>query len=377
MTAFLYRVLAESGRYQPEVISLATSAGDPASVRLCDPATWLHSPRVEYGEWREMPYRHVGAYWAELEFQRYRPRATLDHILKGYDLAQFVVGVPPWACTANGMRQPVFLWTATTVWPDRASRLREAPLLRRWWLLLMARVAQRFERLALQRVRTVFALSQYTLESIRRRMSSGDVRLAVCGVDTQLFWPGDKGRGQYILSVGRFSDARKNVRLLVKAYSHLAARRISLPDLYLVGEPPLDDWLLRASMSEVPGKVRFLGPRYGHELAELYRNALFFVLSSDEEGLGIVVLEAMASGLPVVSTRCGGPETSVINGETGFLVPAGDAEALADAIRNLLDDPMLRSRMGEAARYRAEDRYSLCVAAKVFLDAYDEVLERS
>jgi len=108
-------------------------------------------------------------------------------------------------------------------------------------------------------------------------------------------------------------------------------------------------------------------------LAELYRNALFFVLSSNEEGLGIVILEAMASGLPVVSTACGGPATSLVHGETGLLTPVGDARALADAMQTLLGDSDLRRRMGTEGRRVAEERFSLAAAGKVFLDSYDEV----
>ncbi len=120
--------------------------------------------------------------------------------------------------------------------------------------------------------------------------------------------------------------------------------------------------------------MHLVGVREGAELADLYRHAMFFVLPSDEEGIGIVLLEAMASGLPVVSTCCGGPETAVLDGETGFLTPVGDAQALADAMQHLLDNPALRRRMGQAGRRIAEERFSLDVTGKVFLRKYDELL---
>ena len=103
------------------------------------------------------------------------------------------------------------------------------------------------------------------------------------------------------------------------------------------------------------------------ELARLYQGASLFVLSSDEEGLGIVILEAMASGLPVVSTRCGGPETAVVEGETGYLTPVGDARALADAMQHLLSHPELRQRLGRAGRQCVEERFSIEAAGKVYL----------
>jgi glycosyltransferase involved in cell wall biosynthesis len=107
------------------------------------------------------------------------------------------------------------------------------------------------------------------------------------------------------------------------------------------------------------------------QLSKLYREASLFVLSSDEEGLGIVVLEAMASGLPVVATRCGGPEMVVAHGETGYLVNIRDHVELAQRMKNILDNSMLARYMGERGRALIEKRFSLKAAGQAFLDAYD------
>ena len=86
------------------------------------------------------------------------------------------------------------------------------------------------------------------------------------------------------------------------------------------------------------------------------------------------MLEAMASGLPVVSTDCGGPATSVLQGVTGFLTPVGNAVALACAMERLLADPDLARRMGETGRQRAVEWFSLRVTGSAFLDVYDRLL---
>src|SRR5438876_2545180 len=77
MTEFVYRILNQSGRYKAEVISLAQSSSDCASVRLRRPRSWRKGPQVERRSWRGIPFLHVGARWPEYEPHRYRARAVL------------------------------------------------------------------------------------------------------------------------------------------------------------------------------------------------------------------------------------------------------------------------------------------------------------
>jgi glycosyltransferase involved in cell wall biosynthesis len=121
-------------------------------------------------------------------------------------------------------------------------------------------------------------------------------------------------------------------------------------------------------------KVRLLGPKKPAELQNLYQEACFFALSSDEEGLGIVLLEAMASGLPVVSTACGGPESIVEHGRSGFLVPIADADALSKAMGRLVEQPALCHQMGLDARRAAVERFSIAATSRIFLEQYEKAL---
>jgi glycosyltransferase involved in cell wall biosynthesis len=82
-------------------------------------------------------------------------------------------------------------------------------------------------------------------------------------------------------------------------------------------------------------------------------------LSSVHEGVPITVIEAMAAGLPVVATDCGSLRDMVTDGDQGFIVPVGDSAALAARLLTLAEDPELRRRQGDAARDRAEKRYSI------------------
>jgi D-inositol-3-phosphate glycosyltransferase len=369
MTLFLRRVLAESGRYEPHIVSLTTWSADPVSVRLTSPASWWKGIRMERGIAGGIPYVHVGALGAELEFQRYRPRTCLDRVLSEFDLVQFVTGTPSWAAVRPGS----LLWTATTTAPDRASRINAASGLRRLFLLSMSRAAQYYERQALQNSSHVFALSEYTRRSVAPWTPPGRLEVAPCGVDTSVFHPSDtpaSGNPPYILSVARFSDPRKNLRLLVEAYDQFWTP--TAPELWLAG--PADNAAAQwASRLRSARSIRFLGTRNAQELTELYRNALFFVLSSDEEGLGIVILEAMASGLPVISTRSGGPESIVDHGQTGLLVPLGAREELASAMDQLTSSAGLRLAMARQARLVALKRFSIQAAGSVFLSRYDAI----
>ena len=117
------------------------------------------------------------------------------------------------------------------------------------------------------------------------------------------------------------------------------------------------------SALHLTGHVEYIGPLGRRALADTYRGASAFVLSSNEEGQGIVVVEAMASGLPIVATSCIGPSELITHGVEGLLTPVGSVAALADAIVGVCTDADLRRQMSLAARCRAVREFSLERAA--------------
>jgi len=239
----------------------------------------------------------------------------------------------------------------------------------------MTRVTSRLDLAALRRVRLTFVINRWMEEAVARAAGPSRVVFALPGVDTDHFRPGRYAEDGYILSVGRFSDPRKDVRTLFRAYALLRRAGTDAPKLVLAGltMPAREDWEFAESL----GVTQHVETRRGvspEELARLYRGACLFALSSVEEGLGLPVLEAMATGLPVVSTRCGGPETVVVDGETGYLTPVADAEAMAEKVRALVADAGARAAMGERARRIAEKQFSLETAGRVIVEKYDELL---
>ena len=374
MTAFLHGVLQRSPEFEPSIISLATSVSDSASVGLRRPRSWFRGPQVETRTWRGIPYRHVGACLPEIEPRRYRPRAIGDQLLQEYDLVQFVLGTPPFLCMAERLRQPVLLWTATTVRTDRASQLRAGPIHRQLWYRFFFRRIAQLEARALARADRVFVLSHYTRETLRKNGYNRGVVVAPCGVDTSKFLPAPAPGPQSIVSVGRFSDVRKNVGLLFRAYAALCQLLPECPRLVVVGDAPSDDVLRMLQLLGIADKVYLTGPKSGDELVALYQQASVFALASNEEGLGIVILEAMACGLPIVSTDCGGPRTAVDEGRNGLLTPVGDADALTRAMHRLITNPELRANMGLESRRRAEALFSLESVGETFLSQYRTIL---
>ncbi len=371
---FLYRVILDSGRYIPDIISLALASRDENSLCLSRPTSWLQGVQVTSGTHRNLPYRHIGAVLAEFEFQRYQPRRALNNLLQDYALIQLVTGTPAWALVTKDCCQPVLLQVATLTMTERGSRLQHERGMKRLWRLLMARITATLDMRALQYVNTVFVENYWLHQQLQQQVGAQNIIFAPPGVDTDTFYPTIYQPDGPILSVGRFADHRKNVRLLFSAYHQLRQTMSAVPRLMLIGQRPRkEDWDFALSLG-IANHVEVHEDISVQRLAQLYRNASLFVLSSDEEGLGLVILEAMASGLPVVSTRCGGPETAVIEGETGYLTPVGDAAALAQAMQRLLEDPALRRRMGQAGRTVAEERFSIAAAGKVFLNRYDALL---
>lgn len=185
------------------------------------------------------------------------------------------------------------------------------------------------------------------------------------GVDGDTFQQGEPGAaGEQFLAVGRLVD-KKAPHLLIRAFAKAAQRR---PDARLKvigdGERMAECRDLVASLG-LKHAVELLGGRDHDEVAREMRTARAFVQhsvvapSGDSEGTPVAVLEAGASGLPVVATRHGGIADVVVEGETGFLVEEGDVDAMADRIAQLAADPPLAQRLGEAARARIASRYTM------------------
>jgi N-acetyl-alpha-D-glucosaminyl L-malate synthase BshA len=155
-----------------------------------------------------------------------------------------------------------------------------------------------------------------------------------------------------------------------------AALRAERPlRLRLVGDGP-DRPALEAAVAArgLGADVELLGEQI--DLPAVMREADLFLLPSETESFGLVALEAMACGVPVIASNVGGLPEVVADGATGLLCPMGDVPAMAAAARRLLDDAPLRARLGAAARRRAETEFRLDPAVDRYLAVYRRVLAR-
>jgi phosphatidylinositol alpha 1,6-mannosyltransferase len=142
-------------------------------------------------------------------------------------------------------------------------------------------------------------------------------------------------------------------RLAIEKRVDLLAAVAALPGVKLAvtGGGPMEEELRAALPS-----AAFLGMRYGEDLARIYASLDVFVHTGPFETFGQTIQEAAASGLPVVAPASGGPVDLVDDGDTGYLVTPGDADALGAAVRKLAGDQALRARLGGAARRRVLGR---------------------
>ena len=167
-----------------------------------------------------------------------------------------------------------------------------------------------------------------------------------------------------VLYAGRLSE-RKGLNLLYSAWPGLASDG---PKLLLLGRRPALDGL--------PEFPFVLVHEWAENVSDYYRASDVFVLPSLAEGMSNALLEAMASGLPVIATRVGAAEEVIKDGVTGLLVEPGNASQLTEALRVLLTDSVLRKRLGDAGAADVQRRFAVQQVLDGIVATYNSILLR-
>jgi glycosyltransferase involved in cell wall biosynthesis len=191
------------------------------------------------------------------------------------------------------------------------------------------------------------------------------------GVNLEIFpYRGLKSDGP-IVAVARLSP-QKDLGSLIRAMA-LAVRENSTLRLEIAGEGEsrleLENLISEFDLHEHVGLLGAVD-----DIPGLLQSASQFVLSSRHEGLSLSILEAMATGLPVVATRVGGNAEVVVDGRTGFLVEPGDPQAIANALLTIHHDPTRARRMGAAGRRRVEGQFDVHRMIQQYETLYSEVV---
>jgi glycosyltransferase involved in cell wall biosynthesis len=231
----------------------------------------------------------------------------------------------------------------------------------------------------------IVTISNHSLEKIRRYygVDSGKVRIVPNGVDIEKFKPIENttsvkqqfglGNEPCVLFVGSLIP-RKGLPFLVEAAKKIVKEKADTKFL-IVGEGPLKNQLIATLKSlNLSDNFKFLGNLKEDALSAAYICADVFVLPSIQEGQGIVLLEAQASGKTVVAFDIGGVDEAVRNKETGLLVKQGSSDDLADALLMLLSDKVLRQKMGTNGRKFVSENFTWDICAQKMLEVYREAL---
>jgi glycosyltransferase involved in cell wall biosynthesis len=210
------------------------------------------------------------------------------------------------------------------------------------------------------------------------------IRYIPNGVDTERFKPNLEDRlkvrkelgvdGFVWLAVGRF-DPPKDYPNMLQAFARVINKH-SNTMLLIAGDGPLRETMENMARElGIERRIKFLGIR--RDVPQLMNAVDAYVMSSSWEGMPNVLLEASATGLPIVATNVGGNSEVVLDGITGFLVPPRNPEALAEAMLRMMDLPEEKRReMGKAARKHVEDNFSLDRVVDMWEALYRELLER-
>ncbi len=226
-------------------------------------------------------------------------------------------------------------------------------------------------------------------QAIQLGVDASRVAVIRSGVDVERFRPRDRDAARtalgiddatcLVLFVGNL-EPRKQVDVLVQAMVEVR-RRVPAAELIVVGSGEsagvLDqtEHLLRLTRNlDLMTAVHFVGRVADQQLLDYYAAADVFALPSSSEAQGIVALEAMACGLPVVASAVGGLLETIEDGRTGLFVPTGDVAALAHGLLALLENGSERQKIAAAARQAVEQDFSWPMAIAATVEVYKEVL---
>lgn len=305
-----------------------------------------------YGQWRQL-----------------QPRHQFDIV---HDVQ--VLGYGSWMIHASGspvvanIHHPLSIDRMNQVQQARGTRMKIRKVMF-YPFFMQEVVARRLDR--------IITGSRNSRSSVSRAFSLPEHRISAIhdGVDTEVFRPLELSRRPHsLLYNGNSDDRNKGARYLLQAAALLRDRGVDF-ELRFVDRPNAEMAPRMVEELSLSDRVTFTGRLSTEDLVRTHNEASIFVSPSLYEGFGLPAAEAMACGTPVIATTAGAFPEIVVDGETGLLVPPGDARALADSIEALLRDQPRRVMMGAAGARRIAEQFSWRACAVKTAELYEQVIE--
>jgi len=338
------------------IYSLSTKRLDPINLQALRPKTWIKSIREVVYRWNGHDVNHIGAIFSEFEVFRYLSFGRIKTRLKTYDKVIFVVGIAAWAFMFKGLRYDLYI--ASRVLEERQSPKSKTISAKKIYNKLNNVIVQKMELHAIRNANVLAVMNQKMSRWINEKthVNAKIIYPGMCLPNTTLNeLPLTIGQNFKVISVARYNDPRKRADLVLQVYAKL---RNFWPDieLTLVSMFPIDSELLK-KYEEISTQVHINASK--EDLRYLYDNSDIFLLMSDEEGFGMVLIEAMQSKSIVVSTMSGGPQEIITDGVDGILIPLGDVAAAVNKINKILEKPHKFASIANAASKTVNQKFSL------------------
>lgn len=358
LVRYIYDRVREGGD-EPTVLHYASFKRWPGlSASLLNPARGkiVTKPRKKRYDFEGMNAVAIGTSFPEFEPNRLSTNQLWHSELKKHDRFILVTGSAHtgFMLAQEGIRFAA--WISSIVDDDRKERLKRQNTIPAKAEKLLLGAIRTKELGVLRSASRILAVSDDTASALKRLDPNIQAEVWPYPVDTDLFSPDSSVEVQpYLMFVGRANDPRKDLRLFFRALLHVREIMPNVSADVISKEP---SWYRREEeWRTLAGNVRFHTSLSDGELADMYRRSTALLITSQQEGLSIAALEAMACGTPVISTRCGGPEMFIKDGENGYLSER-DADELGQKALYLLEDQIARTAMNAKAHATVKQHYS-------------------
>ena len=295
----------------------------------------------------------VGSRWAFWEPGHYE--FTLDSwrtLLKEFDYYISSSGTCVTAHPLALLNKKFTVWCATPFWEDRKDRIKNLNYYEKALALITKNKMVDIEKLILQKASLILPMSQYCKSEFLKIEPSAKIG-PVCGYPIKINVNPNHDKLNIVLAIGRFSDPRKNFEMLIETWKLISQQQKSTK-LVLIGE-------LTKHQEEIFAKQQntiFVRNATQAEKEVFLQHAKVLLITSFQEGLGITGLEAFNHKTPVISTKCGGVESFIINEFNGFLVEINDAKLMANKCSEILRNDTLQKKMGSNALKSLDPKFS-------------------